>query len=280
MVDLSTDFHSHGAARITGDGRCRSKQWTTTRPRDLPVVGRQVRLRWRKRRWYCPTAACPRKSFTEEVAQLPAHARLTMRLRQAAGAANRRWRPHDSAVGSRSRRPVAGRRGRVHRSRRRSVAGRAGTGGGTRHRRGSPWQALLAVGRSGRLVDHDRAPVARRLRGSVPAVKGCSPRSNAAPRRQSPAGWPRGHQPGVRNAKVDLLDLLDLLATARTQTDREHVHRPLRRFYTRCAASDPAGTAPTRHHDCDAHGFRNPTNQRLRTRTPATRRHRGHLSAA
>jgi transposase len=63
------------------------KQWATTRLQDLPVAGRPVRLRWRKRRWYCPTPACPRKSVTEQVAQVPARARLTMRLRQAAGAA-------------------------------------------------------------------------------------------------------------------------------------------------------------------------------------------------
>jgi transposase len=63
------------------------KQWATTRPRDLRVGGRPVRLRWRERRWYCPTPACPRKSFTEQVAQVPARSRLTTRLRQAAGAA-------------------------------------------------------------------------------------------------------------------------------------------------------------------------------------------------
>ncbi|MFI2652542.1 transposase family protein [Micromonospora fulviviridis] len=57
------------------------------RPGDLPVGGRPVRLRWRKRRWYCPTAGCPRTSFTEQVGQVPARSRLTTRLRQAAGAA-------------------------------------------------------------------------------------------------------------------------------------------------------------------------------------------------
>jgi len=36
------------------------KQWTTTRPRDMPVAGRTGRLRWRKRRWYCDAARlCP-----------------------------------------------------------------------------------------------------------------------------------------------------------------------------------------------------------------------------
>jgi transposase len=49
--------------------------------------GRPVRLRWRKRRWYCPTPGCPRRSFTEQVAQVPARSRLSTRLRQAAGAA-------------------------------------------------------------------------------------------------------------------------------------------------------------------------------------------------
>jgi transposase len=46
-----------------------------------------VLLRWRKRRWYCLTPSCPRRSFTEQVAQVPARSRLTNRLRQAAGAA-------------------------------------------------------------------------------------------------------------------------------------------------------------------------------------------------
>jgi transposase len=110
------------------------------------------------------------------------------------------------------------------------------------------------------------------------------------------------------NAKEDLLDLL---ATARTQPDREHVHRLLRRFYTRCAGSDlpelhrlattvetwwpqiqaflttgitNAGSEGTNRViktvARDAYGFRNPENQRLRTRTATTRRHRGHLNPA
>ena len=65
----------------------RVKQWTTTRPRDLPVAGRVCRLRWRKRRWYCDAAGCPRRTFTESVAAVPPRARLTTRLRGAAGAA-------------------------------------------------------------------------------------------------------------------------------------------------------------------------------------------------
>ncbi|MFG1955574.1 transposase, partial [Micromonospora sp. NPDC048830] len=110
------------------------------------------------------------------------------------------------------------------------------------------------------------------------------------------------------NAKEDLLDLL---AVARTQPNREHVHRLLHRFYARCAASDlpelhrlattietwwphihaflttgitNAGSEGTNRViktiARDAYGFRNPDNQRLRTRTATTRRHRGHLNPA
>jgi hypothetical protein len=87
VVDLSTGCEQARCCPQCGHRAVRVKQWTTTRPRDLPVAGRPVRLRWRKRRWYCPTAACPRSAFTGQVAQVPARARLTTRLREAAGAA-------------------------------------------------------------------------------------------------------------------------------------------------------------------------------------------------
>lgn len=70
------------AARAT-----RMKEWVTTRPRDLPVAGRRVDLRWRKRRWHCEQPECARKTFIEAVDEVPARARLTSRLRRAAGAA-------------------------------------------------------------------------------------------------------------------------------------------------------------------------------------------------
>ncbi|WP_376776110.1 transposase family protein [Nonomuraea jabiensis] len=44
-------------ARSAGSAR---KEWVTTRPRDLPVAGRQCALRWRKRRWCCDQASRPR----------------------------------------------------------------------------------------------------------------------------------------------------------------------------------------------------------------------------
>ncbi|MFI6732485.1 ISL3 family transposase [Nonomuraea sp. NPDC050451] len=70
-----------------GVAAVRMKEWVITRPRDLPIGGRRCTLRWRKRRWCCDQASCPRQTFTEQVPQIPARPRLTVRLRQAAGAA-------------------------------------------------------------------------------------------------------------------------------------------------------------------------------------------------
>lgn len=107
------------------------------------------------------------------------------------------------------------------------------------------------------------------------------------------------------NAKEDLLDLL---ALARTNPDRRQITRLLYRFYTRCADADVpelerlattvqtwwpqilaflhtgitnAGSEGTNRViktvARDAYGFRNPVNQRLRTRCATTRKTRGHL---
>jgi transposase len=107
------------------------------------------------------------------------------------------------------------------------------------------------------------------------------------------------------NAKEDLLDLL---ALARTNPDRAQVARRLHRFYSRCANSGlpelerlaatvetwwpqilaflhtgitNAGSEGTNRViktvARDAYGFRNPANQRLRTRCATTRRTRGPL---
>jgi transposase len=61
-----------------GISATRIKEWVTARPRDLPVAGRQVDLRWRKRRWLCDQPECRRKTFTEAVGQVPVRARLTL----------------------------------------------------------------------------------------------------------------------------------------------------------------------------------------------------------
>ena len=58
VVDLSTGCEQARCCLQCGQRAIRVTQGATTRPRNLPVGDRQVRLRWRKRRWYCPTAAC------------------------------------------------------------------------------------------------------------------------------------------------------------------------------------------------------------------------------
>ena len=56
-----------------------------TRPRDLPYGEHGLALVWHKRRWWCDQRACERRSFTEQVPQIPAGHRLTARLRAIAG---------------------------------------------------------------------------------------------------------------------------------------------------------------------------------------------------
>ncbi|MDY7091214.1 MAG: ISL3 family transposase [Actinomycetota bacterium] len=87
VVALSTGDEQARWCPDCGVRARRVKDWVTTRPRDLPVAGRATRLRWRKRRWHCDQHGCERRTFTEQVAQVPARHRVTARLRQAAGAA-------------------------------------------------------------------------------------------------------------------------------------------------------------------------------------------------
>lgn len=87
VVHLETADERARACPGCGVQAVRAKEWVITRPRDLPAGGRPVRLRWHKRRWWCDQDGCPRATFTERVDQIPARARLTGRLRAAAGAA-------------------------------------------------------------------------------------------------------------------------------------------------------------------------------------------------
>ncbi|MEU4645372.1 transposase family protein [Micromonospora sp. NPDC023814] len=97
VVDLSTGDEQARCCPGCGQWAVRVKQWATTRPRDLPVGGRPVRLRWRKRRWYCPTAACPRTSFTEQVAQVPVRSPRSCRLVPARGSRSGQGSPEATA---------------------------------------------------------------------------------------------------------------------------------------------------------------------------------------
>ncbi|MEV3927270.1 ISL3 family transposase [Actinomadura coerulea] len=61
------------------------KEQVITRPRDLQVGGEPYRLVWHKRRWMCRETACALATFTEQVPQIPARARITGRLRERVG---------------------------------------------------------------------------------------------------------------------------------------------------------------------------------------------------
>ena len=58
-----------------------------TSPRDIPYGQGRIVVRWHKTRWRCREDYCQRSSFTEAIAQVPARARATGRLRAAIGTA-------------------------------------------------------------------------------------------------------------------------------------------------------------------------------------------------
>jgi transposase len=58
------------------------KEVVATRPRDIPYGTDGLELVWRKHRWRCRTADCPRTTFTEAIPQVPPRRRTTGRLRQ------------------------------------------------------------------------------------------------------------------------------------------------------------------------------------------------------
>ncbi|MGI5518597.1 ISL3 family transposase [Streptomyces sp. CA-106131] len=83
-VHLITADETARACPSCGTFASRVKGLVRTRPRDLSYGERGLELAWLKRRWYCHEPDCARKSFTEQVPQIPAGARITARLRRAA----------------------------------------------------------------------------------------------------------------------------------------------------------------------------------------------------
>jgi transposase len=59
----------------------------STSPRDIPYGLDRIMVQWNKTRWRCRQDYCGRASFTEAIAQVPARARTTLRLRTQIGAA-------------------------------------------------------------------------------------------------------------------------------------------------------------------------------------------------
>lgn len=83
-VHLTTADEAARACPSCGVFASHVKGLVYTRPRDLPHGERGLEFVWCKRRWYCRESGCERKSFTEQVRQIPAGARITGRLRRAA----------------------------------------------------------------------------------------------------------------------------------------------------------------------------------------------------
>ena len=68
------------------------KEQVRTSPKDIPYGHDDIEVHWHKTRWRCREDYREKSSFTEAIAQVPARARTTTRLRTAMGAAKRRKR--------------------------------------------------------------------------------------------------------------------------------------------------------------------------------------------
>lgn len=86
LVVVRTATEWVGICPEYGERSTRSKGWVQTGPRDVQVGPDCPILRWRKRKWLCPSAVCDRKVFTEVVPGVPARTRVTPRSKAMMGA--------------------------------------------------------------------------------------------------------------------------------------------------------------------------------------------------
>lgn len=82
MVHLLTDDPSEGACPACGVVSTSVRQRRTMRPRDLPYGEEALLVRWHKTQWTCRERACSRTAFSDQIAELPAGARVTGRFRR------------------------------------------------------------------------------------------------------------------------------------------------------------------------------------------------------
>jgi transposase len=87
VVHVATAEESAAACPSCGMFSTSVKGRVTTSPRDIPYGEDRIVVRWTKTRWRCREDYCERSSFTEAIAQVPARARTTGRLRTQIGAA-------------------------------------------------------------------------------------------------------------------------------------------------------------------------------------------------
>jgi len=132
VVRVVTDDPGASACPVCGVFSSSVRQRRTTRPRDLPYGEELLVVRWHKVRYACREELCARKAFTERIGEVPAGARVTGRLRRAAGKAVGGGQAVSGAVADFADQ-LAGRASCLRRARRRP-AGRAGAGAGARRR--------------------------------------------------------------------------------------------------------------------------------------------------
>jgi transposase len=93
VVHVLTDDPTASACPSCGVFSTSVKGNVITRPLDIPYGETGIEVVWHKRRWRCAESGCTRGSFTEQIEQVPARARITGRVRcgiaHAVGDANR-----------------------------------------------------------------------------------------------------------------------------------------------------------------------------------------------
>jgi transposase len=86
VVHVVTDDETAAACPQCGVLSTSVRQRRVTRPRDLPYGEAPLVVRWHKVQYACRQGACPRRAFTEQIAEVPAEvpagARVTGRLRR------------------------------------------------------------------------------------------------------------------------------------------------------------------------------------------------------
>ena len=87
VVQVATAEQTAAACPSCGVVSTSVKARVSTSPRDIPYGEERIIVRWNKTRWRCREDYCERSSFTEAIAQVPARARTTTRLRSQVGAA-------------------------------------------------------------------------------------------------------------------------------------------------------------------------------------------------
>jgi transposase len=82
VVDVVTNEPTAAACPSCGVVSTSVKDYVVTSPKDIPYCEERIVVRWNKIRWRCREDYWERGSFTEVIAQVPARARSTLRLRQ------------------------------------------------------------------------------------------------------------------------------------------------------------------------------------------------------